>query len=243
MLSPRRKSQPEDEFAQTGDSEGRRGLLRRIRSHQPSPEERLEGLLAEHRREIDEHAATLEQTLADLEGREERLRDSKAAVERLLRLGQKDLDARESDLVRLARELAERESRIRDEEAELTQRRAELGAVELKRAALEQRERTLDAREGQLEALGSDETGDERDPFATHQHTDAASPLLLLVPGPGYRLIEIAREPLSDCEELELDGVNYVVARVGPSPLPGDTRRCAYLVRGEPGLASSGGSS
>jgi chromosome segregation ATPase len=241
MLSPRRKSQPEDEFAQTGDSEGRRGLLRRIRSHQPSPEERLEGLLAEHRREIDEHAATLEQSLADLEDREERLRDSKAAVERLLRLGQKDLDARESDLVRLARELAERESRIRDEEAELTERRAELGAVELKRAALDQRERTLDAREGQLEALGSDEKGREPDPLAMPEH--AASPLLLFVPGPGYRLIEITREPLSACEELELDGVNYVVARVGPSPLPGDTRRCGYLVRGEPGLSSSGGSS
>ena len=29
-------------------------------------------------------------------------------------------------------------------------------------------------------------------------------------------------------DRVEVDGAQLVVAKVGPSPLPGDTRRCAY---------------
>jgi hypothetical protein len=33
-------------------------------------------------------------------------------------------------------------------------------------------------------------------------------------------------------DEIEIDGEQLQVARYGPSPLPGDRRRCVYLVRG-----------
>jgi hypothetical protein len=42
---------------------------------------------------------------------------------------------------------------------------------------------------------------------------------------------------------VEVDEEEYLVARVGPSPLPGDDRRCAYLVLGPRLDSPSGGSS
>jgi hypothetical protein len=238
-----------------GSSERKGGLVRRVLSHRPTPEERLEQLLAERRRELAEQAAIVEQTLADLEEREQRLRDSRASIERLLRLGQRDLDLRESDLVRLGRELEERGSRVEDEEAELTRRRAELGAVELKRAALEQRDRALAAREADLDdrAARLDEHVTTEVPRASSEHAEGIGPAseaaqpgamtaLLFVPGTAYRLVETS-EPVAPGATVELDGEEYVVARIGPSPLPGDARRCSYLVRGGPTRPASLGSS
>jgi hypothetical protein len=64
---------------------------------------------------------------------------------------------------------------------------------------------------------------------------------LAFVPGDRYRLVEI-EDALEPGAALAIDGVEHVVTRLGPSPLPGDARRCAYLVRGERGGASGGGS-
>jgi hypothetical protein len=183
MSNPSENPRAEDDRGQIAP-EGLGGIVRRVFTHHPGPEERLEQLLAERRRELAEQAAIVEQTLADLEQREERLRDSRASIERLLRLGQRDLDLRESDLVRLGRELAEREGRIRREDEELTQRRAELGAVELKRAAVELRDRTLATREAELEVreaqLGSSEedaAGARHEEHAGARHQDSAASL------------------------------------------------------------------
>jgi hypothetical protein len=234
-------SQPDEHRSQ--GTEGFGGIVRRVLSRDPSAEERLEQILTERRRELAEQAAIVEQTLGDLERREEQLRDSKSAIERLLRLGQRDLDLRESDLVRHGRELDDREARLEREAAEVARRRAELGAVELKRAALEQRDRALAAREAELDA---------RQPTAPEPGTGEpladtpagqASTLLLFVPGPSYRLVEIVREPVSAGDEVEVEGIGYRVARIGPSPLPSDGRRCVYLVRGGPERRASGGSS
>ena len=96
--------------------------------------------------------AASRRSMADLERREELLRDMRASVERLLRLGTKDLTEREVELQELGREFMEREARLSAEEAELNRRRSELGAVELKREAVEQRERALAAREEELAA-------------------------------------------------------------------------------------------
>ncbi len=243
MTGPQGTSQPEDEgTSQPADGLGR--IVRRVLSHHPSSEERLEQLLAERRRELAEQAAIVEQTLADLETREARLRDSRASIERLLRLGQRDLDLRESDLVRLGRELGERESRVDVEEAELARRKVELGAVELKRAAIDQRERALDAREAEL---GTQETGladdDRLGVDATPGAEGKTTPWLLFVPGPGYRLVEVVRAPLVRGDTVEVDDSDYVVSKVGSSPLADDKRRCAYLVRGGPVRPVPGGSS
>jgi hypothetical protein len=195
----------------------------------PTPEERLEELLAERRRELDETAARFDASIADLERREELLRDSRASVERMLRLGRSDLEARENELASFLRELTEREAMVAEAEAEIARRRQDLGAVELKRANVERRERDVAAREEQLVELeGELATGVDQGP-GTGRRVESVE--LAFVPGPAYRLVELALPEASAGTTVELDGEELVICRVGPSPLPGDSRRCAYLVR------------
>lgn len=211
--------------------------MRRVLSSGPTPEERLEELLAERRRELDEAAARFDASIADLERREELLRDSRASVERMLRLGRSDLEARENELTDFLRDLTVREARVAESEAEIARRRQDLGAVELKRAALERRERDLEAREARL-----DELEVEAEQRASSVVTDepAESAELAFVSGPSYRLVERPAGALVPGGTVEVDDAEYVVARIGPSPLPGDRRRCAFLVRSARGRGSDG---
>lgn len=217
-------------------------MVRRILASEPDPEQRLEELLGERRKEIEKQAARLREAVRDLERREQILRDSRASLERLLRLGTSDLDSREAELVRLIDEVTTREERVRADEAQVARRRQELGAVELKRAAVQRRERAVAEQE---EALARGESP----PFGRETADGSsigASPLLAFVPGSGYSLHELeqpaAPHPRSG-DAVLVDDEEYVVARIGPSPLPGDARRCAYLVRGPRGGGSSDGSS
>jgi hypothetical protein len=58
---------------------------------------------------------------------------------------------------------------------------------------------------------------------------------VLFAGGPsGYRLLERDGSPPSPGSELELEGTRYVVLRLGPSPLPRDRRRCAFIGVQEP---------
>ena len=207
--------------------------MRRIFAQESDAERRLDSLLDERRRELEQQAVRLAETVETLERREQLLRDSRASLERLLRLGTSDLEAREADLLELMRDVSAREERVREEEAELARRRTEVGAVELRRAALERRERALDEREETLTDGGSDGA----------QPQALAAPALAFVPGEDYRLREVDAAPLAAGATLTVDDVDYVVARVGPSPLPGDARRCAYLVRGPRGGSPARGSS
>ena len=193
-------------------------MVRRILAQDSEGVRRLEAALDERRQEIERQAARLAQTMESVERREQLLRDSRAALERLLRLGTSDLDSREAELVQLVRDVTEREERVRAEETELARRREELGAVEHKRAALESRERALEERElalAQAEAASAE-----------------PAPRLAFVPGSEYRLVDLEHEGGAEGVMVSLDGEAYVVARIGRSPLPGDDRRCAYLVRG-----------
>ncbi len=52
---------------------------------------------------------------------------------------------------------------------------------------------------------------------------------ILYVTGDGYRLVERDGRAPGVEELVELDGREFVVGRVGRSPLPGDRRACAYL--------------
>lgn len=207
------------------DDSGLGGIVRRLRRGEATPEERLTWILEEHRRELEEQTRRFEETLADLERREQLLADARASVERLLRLGTKDLDAREEDIARLVRDLSEREARLREQEEELARRRSELGAVELKRLALERRERALEAREERL----AQKESDARRASDTTLAADAPV-TLAFVPGTRYVLVEIAPQPVERGDTLVVDGEEHVVARVGASPFPGDERRCAYLL-------------
>lgn len=203
----------------------------------PTPEEQIEALLGERRRELETEAARFEESVRDLERREELLRDSRASLERLLRLGTSDLDSRESELAQLIHELTSREERLFEAEADLARRRGELGAVELKRAALERQEKALADREEEI-AVRVAELG------GSGPAVSADSVALAFVPGSSYRLVDIPPGHLGHGDMLTVEGEAYDVARIGPSPLPGDSRRCAYLLReARGGSSSSGGSS
>jgi chromosome segregation ATPase len=211
----------------SNEEERRGGLVRRVLASGTNPEERLEELLAQRRRELDAHAEQLHASIAELERREELLRDSRTSVERMLRLGTSDLEAREDELAGYLRELTTREKELALAEDELGERRQELGAVELKRAAVERREQALDAREAELA---------EREAAAPRLPSESEQVELAFVPGPEYVLVELDAAPLSAGLELEVADDVFVVTRIGRSPLPGDTRRCAYLTRGPRGL-------
>jgi hypothetical protein len=62
-------------------------------------------------------------------------------------------------------------------------------------------------------------------------NNDERSGYLLFVPSPqGYRIEERnGRVPERD-ERVEIEGVAFLVSRVGVSPLPQDPRPCAYLL-------------
>jgi len=46
----------------------------------------------------------------------------------------------------------------------------------------------------------------------------------------GYSLADVDAPPPEPGATVEQDGATYTVWRLGPSPLPGDPRRCAILV-------------
>ena len=236
MTSPSRDSHS-DRDPSSDVTDGLGGIVRRALSTGPRPEERLEDLIAERRRELDEHAARFDESIADLERREELLRDSRTSVERMLRLRTSDLEARESELTDFLRDLTERERRVAEAEAELARRRGELGAVELRRAAVEQRERAITVREDRIAELGS-HTNEVDGAPSSEQPVPVFTVELAFVPGLDYRLVEIEHPDLARGVAIELEGEEYEVVRTGPSPLPGDRRRCAYLVRGTRGVSS-----
>lgn len=204
------------------------GIVRRAFGHGPRPEEELERALAERRSELEGYAARFEQTALELGRREQALHDERAAVERLLRRTTTELEGREKELVQFERELAARDERLRTAEGEFARRRSDLGAVELKRAALEQRERALESREAAVAAQEA-QLG-EQSASSSAAEPRSATAELYFVPGASYRLIEVEPSDLAARATVEIDDVSYSVARVGPSPLPGDRRRCAYLV-------------
>jgi hypothetical protein len=58
---------------------------------------------------------------------------------------------------------------------------------------------------------------------------DASHHLLFVWKPSGYELVERTGEPPAIGSEVELEGQQLRVAKLGPSPLPGDGRVCAYL--------------
>ena len=60
---------------------------------------------------------------------------------------------------------------------------------------------------------------------------DDRSGYLLFVPSPqGYRLEERTGLAPERDDRVDVDGAQYVVSRIGASPLPLDSRPCAYLL-------------
>ena len=214
------------------DDDRRGGIVRRVLSAGPNPEERLEELLAQRRRELDAHAEQLHASIAELERREELLRDSRASVERMLRLGTSDLEARETELTGYLRELtdagegARRERRgARTPTPGARSRRAQARRGRASRARRRSARAEVAEREAAAPAVA---IGRSRSPSSSRSFRER-----------NYALVELEAVELTPGLELEVADETFVVARIGRSPLPGDSRRCAYLVRGARGRESS----
>jgi septal ring factor EnvC (AmiA/AmiB activator) len=208
-----------------------RGRLRSLFSPTDSEAEALEAVIEERGRELEQRAAALASVIADLEAREASVQAQLASAQTLLRDGSAELDERHAELTDLAQELAEREQALAAREAALDERRRELGAVELLRASVERREAVLARREAELEQQAAELT-DAKASTAAHDHgpsTARTDAHLVVVPGDGYRLGERPGPPPAPGELVALDGTVYRVTRLGPSPLPRDDRRCAFL--------------
>lgn len=78
--------------------------------------------------------------------------------------------------------------------------------------------------ERKLEAVTQISSLDSASVRAAISHTR-----LVCLPG-GYRLIEVDEPPPLADDTVEYDGRPFTVLRVGPSPLPDDSRRCAVLM-------------
>jgi len=72
------------------------------------------------------------------------------------------------------------------------------------------------------------------DPEAAVEDPTVPSEHVLFVGGPsGYALVAREGAPPARGATVEVEGAAYRVLRLGPSPLPGDARRCAFLERKE----------
>jgi hypothetical protein len=73
-----------------------------------------------------------------------------------------------------------------------------------------------------------------RGEIVLNQHNPGPAPapagwLAFVHSADGYRLLEQEGEPPARNTTIELDGGAFTVLRLGPSPLPGDRRRCAFV--------------
>ena len=76
-----------------------------------------------------------------------------------------------------------------------------------------------------------------REEIVLQQHNPGPAPAgwVAFVSSPdGYRLLERDGSPPDRGAVLDLGDGTFVVLRLGPSPLPGDRRRCAFVERKEP---------
>ena len=70
----------------------------------------------------------------------------------------------------------------------------------------------------------------ERSPAIDPSAFSAATSYVCMLAEPaGYRLISIDEPPPATDEAVEIEGDEYVVMRLTPSPFPRDSRRCAIL--------------
>ena len=221
-------------------------------------EDAVEALIVERGREIEQRTEQLQTTISDLERREEQTGQLRSAVEDMLRHGSAELDERHAELAALALDLRTRAEKVRADERDIAVRKQELGAVELRRAAVERREKVATDREAALEqiaaGLASRErnlaeaertnvvTGREELPSPAPNLASVGPPTegddsvgtddaghILYVPGDGYRIVECDGRVARVDARVAVGGREFVVTRVGRSPLPGDRRPCAYL--------------
>ena len=84
----------------------------------------------------------------------------------------------------------------------------------------------------QHEPLGQQGQHGQHEPHEDHEQHDGQSQkhLLFVWKPSGYELLERDGEPPAVGSAVDLDDRTERVTKIGPSPLPGDRRPCAYLL-------------
>ena len=166
--------------------------------------DRVEAVESELREECENHAATREQldeTIAGLAKTTAKLHDTEAA----------------------SAEIAVRAARLSEEQAAVAETR--LAALDARLAeelaASAETRSVLALARAELAARGAAAGDLDQPSFADY---------LCFAPGKkGYRLVPASGAMPGVGDRHQLHGAEYVVTRVGRSPLPSDPRRCAYL--------------
>jgi hypothetical protein len=72
---------------------------------------------------------------------------------------------------------------------------------------------------------------------AEEPHPEQEGHVLFVADAAGYRLLEREGAPPARGDVLEVGEARLRVIRLGPSPLPGDPRRCAFVGQERPEAA------
>jgi chromosome segregation ATPase len=141
-----------------------------------------------------------------------------ASLEQQLSQREDELAEGELARARMADDCAREHEGLLNAEASLADANEQLRAREEQATALDDELRLLRAR------VEETETSAQESPASEH------SVHLLLIPHrAGYELRESPGPPPEAGAGIEVDSVRFSVTRVRRSPLPGDTRRCAFL--------------
>ena len=205
--------------ALTGEHES---LQARLASAGSSAEDRGQALAEAHVQAANFNAElqALRPRLAAAESELAALRPQLAAAESTFRA---ERDARAADIESSARKVANADAAVARTQAQLTAREAELRTLKSEAA---ERLRELDFLRARLNTLEAAPVEPEPEPAPVDN-----GPHILFVPrNGGYELVERDGPPPARGETVEADAV-YIVAKVGPSPRPGEQRTCVYLVR------------
>jgi hypothetical protein len=169
-----------------------------------------------------EREATLERIVAELTSRELQL----AEAERRLGELDKEIANRQHTLAASQASVLERERRAGDREAELARLAAELAEV---KRLLEPEIASLAGAGGEVSDAAAAASTGLRLPRSEGASEPGAAGHILYVSGDGYRMVERDGSAPDLDARVELDGQEFLVTRIGRSPLPGDQRACAFL--------------
>jgi uncharacterized coiled-coil protein SlyX len=176
------------------------------------------------RRVLDdvEDDRTVEERGGEMEGLMHAMKKLRTAAQNLAALqhGHQEMEHRLGDLEHSAAQRSETLARLREQ---IHDRETKLGELQ---AEVERLRRSSEPPQASVpEALS-----------ARHAPAPADGHLLFAADGAGYILEERSGPPPAPGETIVLGDtrIPFVVMKVGASPLPGDRRRCGYLLRAAP---------
>lgn len=229
------ESEVEERRRELGAVELRRAAVERRETAAQERENELEPAaaeLAQRARKLEVAAAEIDLRLAQARELEQALSAEREMLDvRQATLGEAvgELEARVRHLTAAEAALAERERRVADLEERARELRRQEADLEAHKARLSEHHEAIEAGRGELARAVAAVSGELRLPGKAQQAAAEQSSHLLLVPGDRYQLEEAPGPAPDPGTVLQLGETTFAVMRVGPSPFPGDSRRCAYL--------------